>query len=184
MKFRCPILAVFFLATAFRLHGQEHAHFIPFDLKRATIAIPDYMEPCEAPIGKTLIMFKSKNINYYTIIAIKEVRKKNIKPKDSILSPEAFARNIANALAQHAEGRACTQSPPKVHTEGNITFAEIEISCEEKRQYYDEATYYHVGVAATADGFYSVSCTTPLPLKNMFKDDFSKILHSIKSKKK
>jgi len=154
--------------------------FYKYNIGHATIDIPLYMKPgpeAEAKIiDSTLIVFESKNIDYYTVIIVKEM------PKTSSKLPalKDYARRIADNVTKYATGLSCLQTTPLLHTKGIVHFSEIEIDCKETRPHHDEAKYQFIGIAETKERYYSVSCVTPLFLKDKFKNDFKKVLYSIK----
>lgn len=168
-------LYILIFIIIFSTAGYSQTLMEKYKVGNFSISLPFYMSKTGGLNNDAVLQFRNmvKDVSGYIL-----TEEKTIKEIDDPSNPtinEFYDKFLADFLTDKPDRKVGT---PNNSTNGEVKFISTDFS------YLDEETmiyYYHfIGIAETKNGFYTVVCTSTLDNKNLFKNDFKKILLSLK----
>lgn len=140
-----------------------------------TISLPDYMAKTSGINSDASIQYKSEVKDVYGFVV--EDNKESLKLAEiNFTSINDFYDEFIKEFIEGEE--KVKKSNPIPSKKGEISFLEADVSMYDK----DAQTeiYYLIGIVETKNAFYKVLSYCSLENKAKFKEDFKKILYSLK----
>jgi hypothetical protein len=140
-----------------------------------TISLPDYMSKTSGVNNSAAIQYKNEVKDVYGFVIMDD--KEGLKLAElNYSSIKEFYDEFIKGFIEGEE--QVKQSKPVSQQQGGVNFIESDLSFFDK----DAKTeiYYLVGIVETKKAYYTVLSYCTLENKSKFKDDFKKILYSLK----
>jgi hypothetical protein len=139
------------------------------------ISLPEYMSKTSGLNASAAIQYKNVVKDIYGFV-IYDTKEELSLAQMNYSSLNEFYEEFVTDFLKDEDKRAI--SMPSSKKVGNVNFIECDAS------YYDKdiktEIYYLVGIVETNTSFYKIISWTSLDKKDKFKEDFQKILYSIK----
>lgn len=140
-----------------------------------TISLPAYMSRTAGLNSSAAIEYKNTDKDVFGFVIIDD--KELMKSMDvSFGTAKEFYDDFIKDFIEGEE--KVKQSTPITKTVGAIKFVEADVSFYDKDA--ETEIFYLVGIVETSKAFYKVMSYCTLANKDKFKEDFKKILYSIK----
>lgn len=139
------------------------------------VSLPDYMDKTIGLNDAASIQFKNTVKDIAGIIVV-DTKEELQMAEMKYASPEEFYENFAKDFLSDEESKKI--SKPISKAKGGVNFVEAEASYNDK-DLNMELTYF-IGIAETPKAYYKLLCWGSTENEKKYKEDFQKILYSLK----